>query len=124
MICSGVRTYGSDASAPGIEACVYAFSPSAAQRAPVATTTISAPYSPMSCAESSVPVITSTFLSFSSCTARQLRKRAQSREPGNPAHHAADLGGGVDEMHATEAALAENDRALHSGGPRPDHENV
>src|SRR6187401_3210194 len=27
-------------------------------------------------------------------------------------------------MHAPEAALAENDRALHSSGARPDHENV
>jgi hypothetical protein len=41
----------------------------------------------MSFAVSSVPRITSTFLSFSSCTARQLRKRAHSPSPGRRGIH-------------------------------------
>ena len=37
MTCSGVMTWGSDASAPGIGSCVTAFSPSPAHASPVAT---------------------------------------------------------------------------------------
>ena len=66
MTCSGVATCGSEASAPGIGSFVMPDMPSVAQDEPVATTTISAPYSSTSFAASSVPVMTSTFFSLSS----------------------------------------------------------
>ena len=51
--------------APGIVSCVQPLSPSVAQYAPVAMTTISAPYSFTPCASSRVFGTNSTFLSLS-----------------------------------------------------------
>ncbi len=65
MICSGVSCHGRLASAPGIVSCVQPLSPSVAQWAPVAMTTISAPYSFTPCASSVVEGMNSTFLSLS-----------------------------------------------------------
>ena len=84
MICSGVRTCGSEASAPGIGSCVSRLSPSGAQSAPVATTTISAPYSRTPSASSRRPVSTSTFRSLSSWIAPPVERRgAHSPRPGS-----------------------------------------
>src|SRR5207244_11900268 len=43
---------------------------------------------------------------------------------GNPAHDAAHVVVGVDEMHAPHPPLAEDHRALHSGRAGPDDEHV
>ena len=126
MICSGVSTYGSEASAPAIGSCVSRLRPTGDQKAPVATTTSSAPYSRTPSASSRRPVSTSTFLSFSSWMRRQLRAAplAAAGELRDPAHDPADGVLGVHEMDAPEAALAEHDRALHPARPGADDEHV
>jgi len=70
MMSSGRSTCGSDASAPGIGARVMTFMPSPAQRAPVATTTIFAPYSRTAAASSAVASTGSTFARRSSWARR------------------------------------------------------
>ena len=49
---------------------------------------------------------------------------AETGKARDPAHDSADLGLRVDEMDAAEAALAEDDRALHPRRARADDEHV
>ena len=83
MICSGVRTCGSEASAPSIGSCVSRFRPTGDQWAPVATTTISAPYARTPSASRRRPVSVSTFASFPSWMVRQFKIRPHSPRPGS-----------------------------------------
>ena len=66
MIWSGVACHARLASAPWIVACEAPLRPSVDQYEPVATITISAPYSATSFAESVMFGMNSTFLSLSS----------------------------------------------------------
>ena len=128
MTCSGVSTCGSEASAPGIGSWVTNVEAVARPaRAGRDDDDLGAVLAHVVRARGAAPVITSTFASFSSWTARQLSDARPLAEPGqlrDPAHDPADLGLGLDEVHAAEAALAEDDRALHPRRAGADDEDV
>ena len=96
-------------------------------RAPVATITMSAPYSSTAFASSRVPVITSTFfelVQLDLAVVGHPRPLTEARKLRHPADLPADVGGRVDEVHPAHAALAQHERALHPGGAGADHQHI
>ena len=102
-------------------------SPSVDQYEPVATTTISAPYSATSFAASrrvrdELDVLELVDLDLP--VVDDAGPFTQARQLRDPPHRAAHVVLRLDEMHAAHAALAEDHRALHAGRPGADDEHV
>ena len=127
-ICSGVQTCGWSALAPCTGACIGPLMPSAAQLEPVATTTISAPYSSTSAAVRRVFGMSShalaELLDLGAPVVRHAGPGPEAGQRRHPVQVAAHLLAGVDEVHAAHPALAEHHGALHAGRPGADDQHV